>query len=248
MRRKRGVDRIGGLAVVLTAIIFCMTSCGKTDDKLMEQLQGFESGTYRDHKPSKNAIRDLEKQVNQFRDEVEEKISATGQLGVYYKMLGLGYMNEEMWGKAFESFQQAILIYPENPVLFNYAAVSAARMAKAVSENPDRDELFRKSEFYYVRSIELDSGYREALYGLSILYIYELDRTEEAEEPLVQLLKVERRDIDAMFLLAGVYVYRGKTDEALELYDAIIELSTVKEKKEKALENKRALAEDGYEY
>ena len=98
-----------------------------------------------------------------------------------------------------------------------------------------------RAEEYYLRAIELDNQFTESLYGLSVLYIFEMDRIPDAEPYLNRILEKETRHIEAMFLLARVYVYEGRIEEAVELYDRIISYGQSSEQRGRAEENKESL-------
>jgi tetratricopeptide (TPR) repeat protein len=141
-----------------------------------------------------------------------------------------------MYGAAYDALKQAIGIHPENAILFYYSAVCAARMSKAEVLAEDRASWLERSESLYRRAIALDPNYAEALYGLSVLYVFELDRPLEAEPLLERLLTVESKEIDGRFLLARVYYSLGKLERAIEVYREIESLSDVKQKRQEAQE------------
>ena len=78
---------------------------------------------------------------------------------------------------------------------------------------------------------------------MSVLYIFELDRTPEAEPLLTKILAREKKNTDAMFLLARVYVYNTMIDEAVELYERIEKEAPDPRSKKEASDNRRALLE-----
>jgi tetratricopeptide (TPR) repeat protein len=165
---------------------------------------------------------------------------------VYYKMLAIEYMRGGMYGAAYEALEQAIKIHPDNAILFYYSAVCAARMSRAQVITEQRQSWLERSESLYRRAIDLDPGYAGALYGLSILYVFELDRLQEAESLLEKLLTVESREIDGRFLLAGVYYRLGKLERAIEMYREIESLTKVKQKRQEALDNRKKIEEELY--
>ena len=101
-----------------------------------------------------------------------------------------------------------------------------------------------QAEKYYRRSLDLDPVYIDALYGISVLLAFELGRPVEAKPYLEKILSKEKDNIDAMFVLAGVYYSIGQWENALELYDEIAKKTKLKEKKNMALENKRKIEDE----
>ncbi len=186
-------------------------------------------------------IAELRRSVNDFKEEVEQRVRATGNLGHYYRLLASEYMNRRMYGPAIDALEEALRIEADNEILYYRMGVAAARQAKAVFDEEERQSLFRRSEQAYRRSITLDPGYVDALYGLSVLYVFELDRPADAEPHLERLLAEEPRRTDARFLLARVYVATGRISDAVEIYGEIVETTSDEEQRRRALENQRSL-------
>ena len=94
--------------------------------------------------------------------------------------------------------------------------------------------------------MELDPNYDRALYGLGVLYIFELEQPDAAIPHLEKLLTVETRHTDGMFLLANAYYQTYEYDKAVAMYDKIIETTTSSEKKAQAEANKLIVLEAAY--
>ena len=203
--------------------------CGRVDstEVMMDQLVQMEDQDYADREISARRVEEIQVEIRRYRKEVERTVDAAGQLGIYYKMLAVEYMRGGMFGTAFEALQQAIAIHPENPILFYYAGVCTARMSAAQVIEEQRAQWLERSEKMYRRAVTLDPEYADALYALSVLYVFELDQPEQAESLLESLLAVESKDIDGRFLLARVYYLRGGLEEAIEVYREIESLSNV---------------------
>ncbi|MBA7575157.1 hypothetical protein ES708_16978 [subsurface metagenome] len=233
------------LLIIQTCIL---VSCARTDrgEDNLDQLIEMEGDIYRDQEVSTQRIEEIEEAIRRYRKEVERTVDATGQVGIYYKMLAIEYMRGGMYGAAYDTLKQAIDIYPENPILFYYSAVCAARMSRAQVLEEDRERWLERSVTLYRRAIDLDPGYADSLYGLSVLYVFELERPEEAEALLETMLTVESKEIEGRFLLAGVYYRLGKLEQALELYKEIESLSEVEQKRQEARDNKKRIEDELY--
>ena len=241
--------RIRSLLLALLIIQTCiLVSCARTDrgEDNLDQLIEMEGDIYRDQEVSTQRIEEIEEAIRRYRKEVERTVDAAGQVGIYYKMLAIEYMRGGMYGAAYDTLKQAIDIYPENPILFYYSAVCAARMSRAQVLEEDRERWLERSVTLYRRAIDLDPGYADALYGLSVLYVFELERPEEAEALLETMLTVESKEIEGRFLLAGVYYRLGKLEQALELYKEIESLSEVEQKRQEARDNKKRIEDELY--
>ena len=233
------------LLIIQTCILVSCARIDRGEDNL-DQLIEMEGDIYRDQEVSTQRIEEIEEAIRRYRKEVERTVDATGQVGIYYKMLAIEYMRGGMYGAAYDTLKQAIDIYPENPILFYYSAVCAARMSRAQVLEEDRERWLERSVTLYRRAIDLDPGYADALYGLSVLYVFELERPEEAEALLETMLTVESKEIEGRFLLAGVYYRLGKLEQALELYKEIESLSEVEQKRQEARDNKKRIEDELY--
>jgi tetratricopeptide (TPR) repeat protein len=245
------VSAVGGNALIpacmlIISLVGSLSGCARADraDAMADQLVEMEGGA--DREVSIQRVEEIEREIRRYHKEVDRTVDATGELGVYYKMLAIEYMRGAMYGAAYDALEQAIAIQPENPILFYYSAVCAARMGKAQVISEDRQRWLDRSEALYRRAITLDPSYADALYGLSVLYVFELGRPEEAEDLLERLLAVESKEIDGRFLLARVYYSLGKLENAIELYREIESLTDVKQIREKALESKEQVERELY--
>ena len=245
-----GVREIGKREIPALMLIVCLLSalsaCGRVgrDDAMVDQLVEMEGQVQGE--VSVQRVEEIEREVRRYREEVQRTVDASGQLAVYYKMLAVEYMRGAMYSVAYDSLEQATAIQPENPILFYYSAVCAARMSKAQVISEERMRWLDRSELLYRRALALDPGYAAALYGLSVLYVFELQRPQEAEDLLERLLSVESKEIDGRFLLARVYYSLGKLENAIELYRQIESLTDVKQLRERALAGRKQIEEQLY--
>jgi len=245
-----GVREIGKREIPALMLIVCLLSalsaCGRVgrDDAMVDQLVEMEGQVQGE--VSVQRVEEIEREVRRYREEVQRTVDASGQLAVYYKMLAVEYMRGAMYSVAYDSLEQATAIQPENPILFYYSAVCAARMSKAQVISEERMRWLDRSELLYRRALALDPGYAAALYGLSVLYVFELQRPQEAEDLLERLLNAESKEIDGRFLLARVYYSLGKLENAIELYRQIESLTDVKQLRERALAGRKQIEEQLY--
>lgn len=244
--------RVGPLAARIVPAVVCgvfaltllLSACDRGEDEFLTELERIEQGSgYTDEGPSQERIEELKSEIEKYRSVVEEKVEASGKLGVYHKMLAVAYMDRKMYGLALDHLERAIEIQAENPILFYYAGVSAARQAKAQVEEGRKNELLTDAEQYYLRSIDLDPRYSEANYALAVLYLFELDRPVAAREYLQRVIEDEPRNDRAYMMLARSYAATGETQRAAELYDEAAELTKNDEVREAALRNRQELLE-----
>ncbi|MDC7224166.1 MAG: hypothetical protein PQJ60_10530 [Spirochaetales bacterium] len=163
-------------------------------------------------------IDQLKSDIRRVDREVEETIEQVRDRGSYYKLLGLKYMDYEMWAAGVEAFDGALAVYPENSRLHYYRAVCLGQWGINESLPSRRQDLFERAEFDYLRAAEQDRIYTSPLWGLAVLYVYEMDRPGEAASVLDRLLQIEPSHEKATLLRAELYKAAGNKMRALELY------------------------------
>lgn len=229
---------------IFTAIavsVLLSVSCAGERKAWVENLSAAEKKEFESGDIPEERIDNLKKGVSFYEKEVERTVKASKQIGIYYRMLALEYMSLEMYSEAFKSIEQAVEYFPTSPKLYYYGGVSAAQMSIAVFNEQKSAEYLELAEKYYLRALKIDPYYNDALYAVSVLYIFELNRPFEAEKYLELLVQRSRTNYDAMFMLARVKVLRGELDEAIELYSVVEEKSSEEESRQKAKENRLKL-------
>lgn len=233
-----------GIAVVLSVVLF--VSCGP-DTKTIRRMQQIEEGV-----DNPTSIEELTTAIGKYRNRVEDIINAENRIGMWYKILAIRYLDGGLYGKALENFRMAIEYYPTNQNLYYYVGVCAGYLAKAsldfdaTGSTSERDRYYRLAESAYLRAIELEPRYVRALYGLSILYVFELDEAAKAIPHLELIMDIETADINAMFVLARAYYSTGDIDRSVAMYDAIIKKGKDPKQVADAEENKATVLNSAY--
>jgi len=240
--RFRPLSKVG--AAGLCACI-ALAGCNPARRAYLDSLSALEKGQA--GAASSQSIEELKKGIARYSAEVERQVKAAQNLGVYYKMLALKYLDAGMYGLALQNLDKAVEIYPENPQLAYYSAVASARMAKAeVTDSAAAAEDLLRAETFYRRAIFLDPGYVNALYGLAVLYAMELGRPVDAEPLLQTILQKEKKNVEALFLLARIRYAAGRHEQAIEIYQRIADTTQAGRLKAQALANKNAIEEELY--
>jgi len=185
----------------------------------------------------------LRKAIAIYEDQIERNVREGVQTGTYWKILGIRLADKKMHNDALEAFERAIYYNTEDPTIYYLTGISAASAAKSqvgFSPNADKEKarLFKLAENSYLRALDLDPTYAKPMYGLGILYVFELDRPLDAIPYLERYLNINVSDTSAMFILARAYYTAGKYDDALDCYDRIINKTKDRIIKEEALKNK----------
>ncbi len=229
--------------VLLSALIL---SC-KPDINTIKRIQSLEEGVQ-----NPTTIEELTDAIKKYEGRADDLVTAETRIGSWYKILASKYLDQKMYGKALKSYQSAVEYYPTNQTLYFYIGLCAGYMAKAsldfeaTGKTAERDRYFALAESAYLRAIELNPGYARALYGLSVLYVFELNAPAKAIPYLVRVLDIEKKNFDAMFLLARADWATGATDASVSMYDQIIKLSSDQAQKDNAEKNKALVLQNSY--
>lgn len=239
--------RCTACVAAMVGIALVLSSCGGTNAKTIKRMQQLEEGV---SSPTTEA--ELKAAIQKYQTRVEDMVLANQQIGIWYKMLGSRYLDNQMYGEALEAFRMATTYYPANQNLYYYVAVCAGYMANqsldysATGSTAQKFNYLKLAESAYLEALKIDSKYARALYGIGVLYIFELDEPGKAIPYLETLAEVEKRNVDGMFLLANAYYQTFEFEKAMAMYDKIISTTTSDEKKAQAEANKRQVLEAAY--
>jgi len=188
-------------------------------------------------------IEGLRQAIALYEDQIERNVREGAQTGVYWKILAIRLSDKKMHNDALAALERAIYYNTEDTILYYLTGVSAANVAKSivgfsVGDERERERYYKLSETSYLRALEIDVTYAKAMYGLAVLYVYELGRPQDAIPYLERYLTMQSTDISAMFILASAYYLTENFSRAIEQYDKIISRTKDKRVKEEALINR----------
>jgi tetratricopeptide (TPR) repeat protein len=188
-------------------------------------------------------IEGLKAAIAFYEAQIELNVKEGAQTGSYWKILAVRLADKGMHQDALSALERALYFNAEDPTLFYLTGVSAATVGKAAlgfsnSKGNEKEHYFTLAETAYLRALELDSEYAKPMYGLGILYAFELDRPAAAVPYLEHYLKLLPNDISVMFVLARSYYMTGNNEGAVELYDRIISRTKDQKVKTEAQNNR----------
>lgn len=242
MNRLKKISHKAVLLTILFSVIILFLSCGTDDENLLQRMSQMEGdGTAFLDIENDETYGNLKRDIDKFRKILDEKIDAGEKLGTYYKLIGLKYLDYKMYKLALEAFEDALDIYPENPVVLYNAGLSSARLSKTESSESESYRLLIQAERYYKASLLFNNRFSSPMYGLAILYIYEMDQPELAV-PLMELYNtIQKSSMKGRFLLAAALYASGKEGEAVDAYNDIIDKSEDATEVESAQNNRDAI-------
>ena len=229
------------ILVVITALL--LSSCNEARKKTLERILRTESGDYENEKVSRERIKELEEGIKEYYEDVERVVTANAEIGIYYRMLALEYIDLEMYHYALDNLEKSMEFYPINPVLSHYAGLAIANIARAEISDSNRLAMLHEAESYYITAVRLRRNYTNAMYALSVLYMFDLNRPEDAAPLLEEMLSLDPQNWEAKFLYARFKVVSGDINAAIDLYNQISEDAWDDEMKEQAGRNRDSLLE-----
>ena len=235
-------------AVILAAAVSIMfVSCGGVSNKTIIRHQKMEEGV-----DNPTSIEELKDAIKKYQERVADVQLAQSQIGIWYKILGTRYLDNKMYGEALKTFQEALTYYPDNQNLYYYVGVCAGYMSHAALDynasgtNEVKYNYLKLAEEAYLQAIAIEDRYVRALYGLGVLYVFELDEPEKAIPHLEKALSIDTKNLDTMFVLARAYYSSYEFDKAVAMYDKIIETTKSEDTKKTAEENKKIVLDASY--
>ena len=235
------------VVILSLAVLFLLVSCGGVSNKTIIRHQKMEEGV-----DSPTSIEELKDAIKKYQERVADVQLAQSQIGIWYKILGTRYLDNKMYGEALKAFQEALTYYPDNQNLYYYVGVCAGYMSHAALDynasgtNEVKYNYLKLAEEAYLRAIAIEDRYVRALYGLGVLYVFELDEPEKAIPYLEKAISIDTKNLDTMFVLARAYYSSYEFDKAVEIYDKIIETTKSEDTKKTAEENKSIVLDASY--
>jgi tetratricopeptide (TPR) repeat protein len=191
-------------------------------------------------------IEGLRTAIRAYEAKIEMQVKDAAQTGVYWKILAYRLQDRGLHGEALEALERAISYTPTDPALHNMVGVSAGIAAKSALNfagtrgNMGRENYYILAEEAYLRAISLDGRYLRAMYGLGVLYTFELGRPGEAIPYLQRCLSISP-DVDTMFVLARSYYMTGAYRDAVAVYEQIIGFTRDTARQNEAQENRQII-------
>ncbi|MDR1788525.1 MAG: tetratricopeptide repeat protein [Treponema sp.] len=242
MKKTRGIFTGICVILVITAGVIALVRYQKNKGRadLAERIYDAGAGP-------PETIEGLREAIAGYEQEIERHVKIAAQTGVYWKILATRLQDKGLHNEALAALQQAIRYTPADPSLHYLAGVSAGIAAKGAlgfdgDAGAERTRLLDLAEEAYREAIALDPKYARPMYGLAVLYVFELDRPAEAIPLLETYLGIARSDTEARFLLARAFYGAGRFREAIDTCDALLS-SSKDEDKNKVTRDLRRMAE-----
>lgn len=237
-----------GILLAFAFFALSLTGCESSGKKILrKRVERMEQSS-----GNPISIEDLKASIDKYYDDVQEISQKNQQIGIWYKILGTRYVDKKMYGEALKCFEEALKYYPDNANLYYYVGVCAGYMSHAALDfggsgtTEVKYNYLKLAEEAYVQAVTIDDRYVRALYGLGVLYVFELDEPAKAIPYLEKSLTIDTKNIDAMFVLARAYYSNYDFDKSADMYDKIIATTKSAETRATAEENKKTVLDAAY--
>jgi tetratricopeptide (TPR) repeat protein len=244
--RKEMIIGIFVIALIGTAVIvYTGHQRNKSRDVLASKITALNP---RNGPPE--TIEGLRTAIRAYEAKIDQHVKDAAQTGIYWKILAYRLQDKGLHGEALDALERAIYYNPEDSALHYMVGVSAGIAAKStlefagVREN-SREKYFTLAEEGYLRALSLNERYVKPMYGLGVLYVFELGRPREAIPYLLKNLTISS-DVDAMFVLARAYYMIESYREAVAVYEQIITLTKDADKRNEAQLNRQLVLDKIY--
>jgi len=203
----------------------------------------FESGLREDARGqlSSSRLEEAKAQVERYRSTINRLILETQWEADALRFLADEYFRRQMYAPALEAYQKALEILPTSFSLWYRLALTHAQLATLSLEPDERKQRSQMAAQAYNRALSLEPDHTASLYGLSILYVFELLEPEKALPLLDRHLRIESRNTRALFVRARARFETGNIEGAVKDYDAIIQYSTDPTEQENARRNRNTV-------
>jgi tetratricopeptide (TPR) repeat protein len=236
-------EAVIGVGVIVLIALGILTFLGRERDKRRDALANDIAALNPKDGPPET-IEGLRTAIRAYEAKIELHVKDAAQTGVYWKILAYRLQSRGLHGEALTALEHAISYNPQDAALHYLTGISAGVVAKSTlnfegaAGNMTRENYYALSEEGYLRAISLDERYVLPLYGLGVLYVFELNRPRDAIPYLLRSLEISP-DADTMFVLARSYYMTGSYREAAEVYERIIGFTRDPEKQQEAQINRQ---------
>lgn len=237
------------LIIAVFSAAYMVSTCKQQDKNLLERMFDLESRSKQGVSPSR--IDELQNAIKESQAKVEKVIAESENLASFWRLLTVRYSEAGMFGEAFEAAKKALSFNPNDAGLYYLLGVSAGNMAKtAITEttNPQaaRKRWLETSESAYLTALKLDPKNYRSMYGLAVLYVFELDSPELALPYLENYLSVQEKDVDAFFLYGRALYATGRLQDAVNAYGNAAKYAGSKEKRQLAEQHQKTILDELY--
>lgn len=209
--------------LLLLLSMFLILGCSSEKLKNLAS-QVYETEDNREFNREKR-LKELTRDIKRAEKDLNDALDKYQKVGNFHRSLGIKLMHYKMFLKAYDHFSIAIEYYPSSEMLMYYRGIAAGQYAVSQDVDSIKRDYLNRSRLSHEQALKVNPRFIKSLYALSILYVYEFDRAQDAKELLDRLLDISSREFDAMLLRALLYEKDGHYNAAVDLYDRVLKQS-----------------------
>ncbi|QFP42021.1 hypothetical protein F9Y90_02755 [Borrelia miyamotoi] len=137
----------------------------------------------------------------------------------FFSLIGLEFIKLGQYGSAIEYFNKALEQGPDNYLSHFYIGISSYNLAKGMQTRDKIEEYFILAENSFLKAIAVKDDFNEAIFALSNMYVYDLDKQLEAKGYLSRLESMGENCFEFFMLRGANYYSLGDFDNALLFYN-----------------------------
>ncbi|UER67486.1 hypothetical protein LKV13_01500 [Borrelia sp. BU AG58] len=137
----------------------------------------------------------------------------------FFSLIGLELIKLGQYGPAIEYFNKNLEYGPDNHLSHFYVGVSSYNLAKEIKSREKIEEYLNLAERSFLKSLSIKSDFKKALFSISTMYVYDLDKQVDAREYLSRLEAMGESYFEFFMLRGSNYYALGDFSNALLFYE-----------------------------
>ncbi|AYE36184.1 hypothetical protein DB313_01535 [Borrelia turcica IST7] len=150
----------------------------------------------------------------------------------FLSLIGLELIKLGQYGPAIEYFNKNLEYGPNNYLSHFYVGVSSYNLTKEIKSKEKIEEYLNLAENSFLKSISIKHDFKEALFALSTMYVYDFDKQAEAKGYLSKLEAMGESYFEFFMLRGSNYYSLGDFSNALLYYEKAKNKALTEEQKE----------------
>ncbi|QMU99095.1 hypothetical protein F0310_01470 [Borrelia sp. A-FGy1] len=215
----------------MPVLLFLVISCGEGAKEKMNlglrirEIEVAGGGPLEKIEVYKEFINREEKNVLRILNSIDKKSR-------FFSLIGLELIKLGQYGPAIEFFNKNLEYNPNNHLSHFYIGVSSYNLTKEIKNKEKVYEYLNLAEDSFLKSISIKYDFKEAIFALSNMYVYDFDKQVEAKGYLNKLEAMGENYFEFFMLRGANYYSLGDFSNALLYYEKAKNKALTKEQQE----------------
>lgn len=150
----------------------------------------------------------------------------------FFNLIGLEFFKLGQYGPAIEYFAKNLEINPNNYLSHFYIGVASYNLAKNLRVKDEVEKYIIPAENSFLKSLSIRDDFKDSLFAISNMYVYDLDKQLEAKNYLNKLGDMGEDYFEFLMLRGANYYSLGDLGNAILFYDKASKKASTEEQKE----------------